>query len=125
MSRRYFKQNKIAIIYDFDGTLSPQPMQEYTVLHKLEVPPKEFWKEVKKITKETSSDEMLVYMRLLFDKSNEKKIHIGKSDLKKLATNIKYFNGVESWFDRINNYVKNESQKRSNRVSFSVLVLGF
>jgi hypothetical protein len=30
-----FFQDTIAIVYDFDGTLSPQPMQEYTVLPKI------------------------------------------------------------------------------------------
>ena len=29
----------VAIAYDFDGTLSPQPMQEYTVLPKIGVEP--------------------------------------------------------------------------------------
>ena len=38
-----FKQNVIALVYDFDGTLTPEPMQEYTVLPELGVKPKEFW----------------------------------------------------------------------------------
>ena len=37
---------KIAIVYDFDGTLTPQPMQEYTVLPELGIEPKIFWAEV-------------------------------------------------------------------------------
>ena len=37
-------QNKIAIIYDFDGTLTPKTMQEYTLLPKLGIEPKNFWK---------------------------------------------------------------------------------
>lgn len=42
------KRNIIAIVYDFDGTLSPQPMQEYTVFPQLNIKPSRFWEEVKK-----------------------------------------------------------------------------
>jgi predicted sugar kinase len=66
------------MVYDFDGTLSPQPMQEYTVLPKIRVKPKEFWREVSKESEETVSESMLVYMRLLLQKANETKIHIGR-----------------------------------------------
>ena len=38
-----FDKKTIALVYDFDGTLSPKPMQEYTVLPKLNVDPKAFW----------------------------------------------------------------------------------
>ena len=41
--QKSIKQNTIAMVYDFDGTLSPQPMQEYTVLPKIGVKPAEFW----------------------------------------------------------------------------------
>ena len=37
------KQNKIAIIYDFDGTLTPKSVKEYTLLPKLGINSKNFW----------------------------------------------------------------------------------
>ncbi len=107
---RLFNQNTIAVVYDFDGTLSPQPMQEYTVLPEIGENSKEFWKEVDKETRATESEGMLVYMRLLLEKAEQKKIHIGKKDLAKLAKGIEYFPGVETWFERINAFVKDEGK---------------
>lgn len=109
--KRFF-QNTIAMVYDFDGTLSPQPMQEYTVLPKIRVKPKEFWKEVSKESKETVSESMLVYMRLLLQKANEAQIHIGRKDLTEMGKAIEYFHGVGQWFTRINKFVKKEGKGR-------------
>ncbi len=111
--KRRFAQNCIAIVYDFDGTLSPQPMQEYTVLPELGVPAKEFWKLVNKETKSSESEAMLAYMRLLIEKAEEKKVHLGRKELAALASEIKYFSGVETWFDRINMFVKNQSNNKT------------
>ena len=33
----------VALIYDFDKTLSPKDMQEYTFLPGINVEPSEFW----------------------------------------------------------------------------------
>lgn len=110
--KRIFRQKKIALIYDFDGTLSPQPMQEYTVLPSLGIVPEVFWKEVSKEAKDTESESMLVYMRLLLEKAEEKKAHIGKEALAKLAADIEYFPGVETWFKRLNDFVKTESEAK-------------
>ena len=107
-----FVQNTIAIIYDFDGTLSPQPMQEYTVLPKLGVEPREFWKEVSKESRETVSEAMLVYMRLLLQKAEDARTHIGRNDLVRMGKAIKYFPGVEQWFTRINKFVQKEGRGR-------------
>lgn len=95
------------MIYDFDGTLSPQPMQEYTVLPKLRVSPKAFWDEVSKESRDTVSEGMLVYMRLLLKKAESAETHIGRKDLKRMGNAIRYFPGVEGWFGRINKFVKN------------------
>ena len=35
--------NIIAIVYDFDHTLSPHYMQDHTILRHAEIDPKEFW----------------------------------------------------------------------------------
>src|SRR5438309_36755 len=66
MPERFF-QNTIALVYDFDGTLSPQPMQEYTVLPKIGIEPARFWEIVNREALETESDPMLVYMRHILD----------------------------------------------------------
>ncbi len=107
-----FAQNTIAIVYDFDGTLSPQPMQEYTVLPKIGVEPKKFWKEVSKESRETVSEAMLVYMRLLLQKAEDARTHIGRNDLVRMGKAIKYFPGVERWFARINNFVRKVGEGR-------------
>ena len=97
LKKRNFKQNEIAIIYDFDGTLSPQPMQEYTVLPKLGINTKKFWMEVKRVTKSTSSEEMLVYMRLLLEKADHEFIlgHYSKAKQHYLKIENRYSKSTE------------------------------
>jgi haloacid dehalogenase-like hydrolase len=106
MPNKRFRHDTIAMIYDFDGTLSPQPMQEYTVLPQIGIPAKTFWKQVKQEAKEKESEEMLVYMRLLLEKADAKKVNIGKNEFKALARRIIYFRGVERWFPSMNKYVR-------------------
>lgn len=102
--RRFF-QNTIAMVYDFDGTLSPQPMQEYTWLPKIGFSAGKFWEEVNRESRETVSESMLVYMRLLLKKAEDAETHIGRKDLRQMAKSIHYFPGVEGWFRRINRFV--------------------
>lgn len=107
--KRQFMQDTIAIVYDFDGTLSPQPMQEYTVLPKLEIEPFQFWSKVNQQSQENGEESMLTYMRLLLEEAEKKETHIGRKEFKELGQHVKYFPGVENWFDRIDSVVKNKS----------------
>lgn len=104
-----FTRNTLAMVYDFDGTLTPQPMQEYTVLPELGIGGAEFWQEVNAEVERTGGDSILTYMRLLVEKIDENKKHLSRDALRQLASNIVYFPGVESWFDRINDYVEAKS----------------
>lgn len=112
MSRKtkpQFHRNVLALVYDFDGTLTPQPMQEYTVLPQLGISGEEFWQEVNEEVMRTGGDSILTYMRLLVEKIDTNKKHLSRDALRELAKKIKYFPGVEAWFDRINAYVEERS----------------
>ena len=104
------KQNIIALIYDFDGTLSPKFMQEYTVLPKIGITAKEFWDKVNKETKQGKAEPMLTYLRVIVEEVKKRGIKVTRADYRKLANNIEYFKGVEKWFKRINAFVE-ESAK--------------
>lgn len=105
-----FFQNTIALVYDFDGTLSPQPMQEYTVLPKIGVEPAQFWALVNREARETESDPMLVYMRHIIEALEQHKVDVKREDFASMARAIEYFPGVSTWFTRMNSYVKRRSR---------------
>jgi 2-hydroxy-3-keto-5-methylthiopentenyl-1-phosphate phosphatase len=105
-----FFQNTIALVYDFDGTLSPQPMQEYTVLPKIGIEPAQFWKLVNAEARETESDPMLVYMRHIIEALERVKVDVKREDFAAMARSIEYFPGVTTWFGRMNAYVKKRSR---------------
>jgi hypothetical protein len=105
-----FKHNIIVIAYDFDGTLTPQPMQEYTILPEIGIKGKKFWNEVKKESKKTRGEEIVTYMRLMLRRSDEKNFPITRKMLGSLADKIKFYAGVTTYFDRINEYVKNKTE---------------
>ena len=108
------KQNTIAIIYDFDGTLTPKTMQEYTLLPKLGVKSKNFWDEISQEVSKTGAETMMVYMRQLLDHAKNKNIRISKDEFMKMGRDIKYYSGVEKWFNNINSYVKKISKNDVN-----------
>lgn len=100
------KQNKIAIIYDFDGTLTPKSMQEYTLLPKLGINSKMFWGKIVKEAKETGGETMMIYMRQLLDYAKKRDIKISKNEFFKMGKDIQYYPGVSDWFKSIDKYVK-------------------
>lgn len=109
-----FEQNTIAIIYDFDGTLSPKPMQEYTVLPKLGISGEKFWRRCEKEAKKYRADKMLTYMRRLVEELAKRDKNMGRGELQELGKKILYFDGVKNWFSYINHYVKEKSSGNIN-----------
>lgn len=94
----------MAIAYDFDGTLAPGNMQEHVFIPKINMQPKKFWNEVKKLTKEHQADGVLVYMNLMLRKAANAEVPVRREDFKKHGKGLTLFEGVEEWFDRITEY---------------------
>ena len=111
MPERFF-QDTIALVYDFDGTLSPQPMQEYTVLPKIGAEPAKFWDLVNREARATASDPMLVYMRHILEALERERVDVKRADFARMARSIVYFPGVTTWFGRMNAYVARRSKRR-------------
>jgi hypothetical protein len=95
---------KIAIAYDFDGTLAPGNMQEHSFIPKLGINKTEFWKASNARAREHDMDDILAYMQLMLQKADEKHIPVTRKAFLDHGKNIRFFKGVESFFDRINLY---------------------
>lgn len=95
----------IAICYDFDGTLAPGNMQEYDFFPELGIKPNKFWQQATDLAKKHSADPILAYMKLMIDKAKESaKVKITKKAFIEYGKTVELFSGVETWFDRINDY---------------------
>lgn len=94
----------IAMMYDFDRTLSTNDMQNYDLLPSLGIEPDVFWEENQSFFEKENMDNLLAYMYLMIKKSKEKVVHLDRDSLVEFGKTIEYFPGVETWFDRMNAY---------------------
>lgn len=97
------KNTKLALIYDFDKTLSPRDMQEFHLIKSLGYDnPIDFWKECDEFSHKHNCDGILSYMYLIVKKNK----NLTKQDLINEGKYIELYKGVNTWFKRINEYGK-------------------
>jgi hypothetical protein len=94
----------VALLYDFDGTLAKGNMQEYDFMEKLNIKPDVFWAKSDTLALEQNADNNLAYMRIMLEEAQ--KIGKTREDFIACGQNIRFFEGVLDWFDRINAYGK-------------------
>ena len=97
----------VALIYDFDGTLSPGNMQEFGFIKAVKKNPKEFWAENSKLSNDNDADQILTYMYLMMQKAISEKISLKREQFQEFGKDVKLFKGVEEWFGLINEYAQN------------------
>jgi phosphoserine phosphatase len=105
-----FDRKTIALVYDFDGTLSPKPMQEYAFLPQIGADAAAFWAESNALAKRERADPLITYMHLMYRKAKAKGVRIDRADLVAQGGQVEFYPGVEDWFDAISAYVKSHAQ---------------
>ncbi|MEA5061288.1 MAG: HAD family hydrolase [Erysipelotrichaceae bacterium] len=101
----------VAIMYDFDKTLSTTDMQNYTFIPNLGMTPQEFWGGTTVFSEKTGVERILSYMYMMILEARKKGIKLTREYLNSCGKNIKFFPGVSTWFKRINEYAEEKGVK--------------
>ena len=97
----------IGILYDFDRTLAKEDLQNYSFIPSLNMTSYQFWGATNAFAQKEGVEKILSYMYMMISQAREKKIKLTKKFLFNLGKDIEYFEGVETWFKRINEYGEN------------------
>jgi hypothetical protein len=90
-------QNIIAIVYDYDQTLSPSYMQDEVVFPAFGINSEIFWRRCSELVHDRGYDNELAYMKVLLDQlamdrpTNE--------ELKKLGAKLNFYKGLPEMFE--------------------------
>lgn len=98
------KKPIVALIYDFDGTLSPGNMQEFGFIQAIGKTPREFWTMSDSIAQGQDASNILSYMKLMTDEARKAGIRLKRSEFKRYGEKILLFEGVREWFRLVNDY---------------------
>ncbi|MFR6465295.1 MAG: haloacid dehalogenase-like hydrolase, partial [Alphaproteobacteria bacterium] len=97
-------KTKVALIYDFDETLSTQYMQDFCLIPQFGMTPDEFWAKANQWSRENGADQVTGSMYYFMKTAKEMGIRLTKENLKECGKGVIYFPGVLEWFERINRF---------------------
>ncbi len=97
-------QPVVALIYDFDGTLSPGNMQEFSFIKALGMTSEEFWEKSNRITKRNDANGSLCYMKLMLDEARHKEISLKRESFQRFGSEVELYQGVAEWLSLVNEY---------------------
>ena len=101
------KRNIVALIYDFDKTLTDKDMQDYGFIPSLGMTPEDFWRDCNNMAHEKKMDGILAMMYFMIERARGKSV-LTADTLKELGKDVNYYPGVTEWFDAVNEYGKSK-----------------
>jgi hypothetical protein len=90
-------QNLIAIVYDYDQTLSPNYMQDEVLFPTFGIDGKKFWARCHQLVREQGFDSELAYMKVLLDTLDIDRPTTAR--LRELGQKLNFFPGIPEMFD--------------------------
>ena len=90
-------QNTIAIVYDYDQTLSPSYMQDEVIFPTFGIDGKSFWRRCSEFVREQGYDSELAYMKVLLDTLGMDRPTNG--ELRRLGAQLNFYKGLPEMFD--------------------------
>ncbi len=102
-------QNTIAIVYDYDQTLSPSYMQDEVVFPTFGIDAKNFWRRCSEFVSEQGYDSELAYMKVLLDTLEMDRPT--NRELRSLGAKLNFYRGLPEMFDDFRDNLLSEEQR--------------
>lgn len=93
----------VALMYDFDKTLSPEDMQNYGFIPGVGMAPRDFWALCTKTIQDHKMDMILGYMMVMLQEA-EGKMLLNRDVFRAMGKKVRLFPGVTTWFQRVNDF---------------------
>ncbi len=110
---------RVAIIYDFDGTLSPGNMQEYDFIPAVGTKNRKFWRDSTQKAKDNDADPILCYLSEMIASAKRSGISLQREAFVRSGEKVQFFDGVLEWFARINEYGKQKGVEIEHYINSS------
>ena len=98
------KKPVVALIYDFDKTLATSDMQNFKFIKDLGMDVDDFWNLTSIFSEKNHCERILAYLYVMIEECKKRNIPLTEEYLMSLGQYVDYYEGVLSWFDRINEY---------------------
>lgn len=92
-------QTTIALVFDYDQTLSPRYMQDDVLFPEFGIHPASFWQKCNELVKDQQWDGELAYLKCLLDYLSMDQV--SNKRLEELGANLEFFPGVSEMFEEI------------------------
>jgi len=115
-------QNTIALVFDYDHTLSPNYMQDEAIFGTFGINSASFWQKCNQLAASEGWDGELCYMKCLLDILEIDRL--SNADLRQLGKKLSFFAGVPDFFADLNNALSQEQKDSGIHIEYYIVSSG-
>ncbi len=115
-------QTTIAVIYDYDQTLSPTYMQDETLFPHFGINPTEFWKRSRELVDQEGYDGELAYLKCMLDYLSMDRPT--NDELRELGAKLRYYKGVPDVFQELHGVLSSQHKLLGIKIEHYIVSSG-